>query len=197
MTDAIKKDAIIIGAGSHAEMVLPILAAQDFRLLGYVDPRANSAWEAKGIKRIEEARVSANFSERVSLVLGFVGLDSKALARRLSVFREYQSSGMSFPAIQHPKAIVDSSAIIGHGAQIMPGAIINPQARIGEASVINSGAIIEHGATIGAGVHIGPGAIVLGNATICDCAFIGAGAVVVQNTNVPAETFVRALSIHK
>lgn len=94
----------------------------------------------------------------------------------------------------HHTAWISNRTIIREGTQILANVVVNAEVEIGSLCIINTGAIIEHGAIIGKGCHIAPGAIVLGEAKIGDFCFIGAGAIVVQGTTIPDRTFVKTLS---
>jgi acetyltransferase EpsM len=107
------------------------------------------------------------------------------------------------PAIVDLTAIVGHGVVIGAGTVVMPGCYINPNARIGVDCILNTGCIVEHdcvvgdnthlspgvrlagAAEVGSDAHVGTGAIVLPGVKIGDRAIIGAGAVVVRN--VPAD----------
>lgn len=191
------KPLILIGAGGHAKVVVDALASQKKPLAAYVDPTPAPWLEAMGVKRMTDAELDALLPTSPELVIGFVGLTTDALERRLDLMRQYRTKGAFFPAIIHASATIGSSVSIGFGAQILAASVINPFAAIKDAAIINTAAIIEHDAIIGEGAHIAPRAVVLGNARIGDTSIIGSNAVVIQGSIVKARSFVKALSVHK
>lgn len=185
----------LIGAGGHAATIVEIASMQGLRLQGYNDPKPASWIAAHDARQLDDATLEALLTKHPQLVMGFVGLNTESLQRRMGVMVRYTTLGAQFPPIIHPQAIISPSARIGGGVQILGGAVVNAHAVIGDGAIINSGAVIEHHAHIGAGSHIAPRASVLGNAHIGECAFVGAGAVVIQGQRVAAAQFVRALSV--
>lgn len=187
---------ILIGAGGHSATIVEIAAHHGLKPHAYVDP-SPSLWAASlGATRMDEDDLPHAFKHTPHAIIGFVGLLTERLERRLALMERYRNYGAEFPSIIHPSAIVSPSATIEAGVHVLPGAIINAQATLGEGAVINSGAIIEHHAYVGRGCHIAPRASVLGHAKVGATSFIGAGAVVIQNQQVPAGQFVRANSIY-
>ncbi|MDQ6828095.1 MAG: NeuD/PglB/VioB family sugar acetyltransferase [Gemmatimonadota bacterium] len=104
-----------------------------------------------------------------------------------------------------PPALVDPSAIVGHGVRLGDGTVVfaacvlNANAVVDRDAIINTGCIVEHdcrvgtnshlspgvrlaGAVIiGADVHLGTGTIVLPGVHVGDGAIVGAGAVVIRD----------------
>lgn len=185
----------LIGAGGHAKVLADILEARNEKLVGYVDPKAAIWLEERGVPRISEEELAGLMPNHPELIIGFVGLDCVALAKRLKMIEDYTKKGSVFPSIIHPSAVVSPYATIAQGVQIFPNAVVNGYAVIEAGAVINSGAVVEHDAYIESGVHIAPRATVLGGAKVGSCTYIGSGAVVIQNAIVPAQEFVKALTV--
>lgn len=76
------------------------------------------------------------------------------------------------------RSSVDASAIIQHGAKIMP------LARLGKCCKIHMNASIHHESIIGDFSTIAPGAQILGNVTIGEAVYVGAGAVIRQRCRI-------------
>ena len=188
------KPLILIGAGSHAKVVVDILQVQGLQFDAYVDDESKPWLDEFDVRRMSEEELDATING-AQLVIGFVGLSCASLQHRLDIIERYQGRGAQFPAIVHPSAIVSPNATLGQGVQVLPGAIINSHAVIDRGVVINSGATIEHDAQVGEGCHVAPRAVLLGGAKVGSCAYIGSGAVVVQNASVEGASFIKALSI--
>jgi sugar O-acyltransferase (sialic acid O-acetyltransferase NeuD family) len=132
-----------------------------------------------------------------------------------------ESLGLEPITLISPHAIVDETAQIAPGAQILRGAIVQCYANIERHVIVNTGAVVEHDSHIGACTFLGPRSVICGrvhvgchstigaNATVItdmsvgDNTIVGAGAVVVKETpsnvvvaGVPAR-YLRANSIEK
>jgi sugar O-acyltransferase (sialic acid O-acetyltransferase NeuD family) len=186
----------LIGAGGHAKVLADILEARNKKLVGYVDPKAAIWLEKRGVPKISEEELADLIPNHSELIIGFVGLDCVALAKRLKMLENYTKQGAGFPSIIHPSAVVSPYATIAQGVQIFPNAVVNSYAIIEEGAVINSGAVVEHDAHIESGVHIAPRATVLGGAKVGSCAYIGSGAVIIQNAVLAEKSFVKAGFVH-
>ena len=79
----------------------------------------------------------------------------------------------------------------------MNGVIINAYAPVKKNCIINSNAVIEHGAKIGNHVHVAPSAIILGDVNIEDECFIGAGAIIKEGKTIKNGTYIKAREIVK
>jgi sugar O-acyltransferase (sialic acid O-acetyltransferase NeuD family) len=184
---------VLIGAGGHAKVVLSLAHSIGLDVSGVCDP----SLKAQGIERWRELSVlggdeylSLIKSDSVQLLNG-VGQKVGDPSRRL-VYEKFQSMGFDFPALVHPSAIVDPSARIGSGSQIMAGVIVQVDCIIGENSIINTGAVIDHDCSIGDSVHVAPRAVLCGGVCIDTSAYIGSGAVVLQGINIGKEAIVGA-----
>lgn len=190
------KPLILIGAGGHAKTLLDALESHQVIPAAYVDAKPQAWLEARGVKPLSESELITLLPQAPQLAIGFVGLDTTSLERRLRLMLEYESNGAVFPAIAHRSAIVSAQAELAPGVQLLAGSVVNGFAKIGKGSIINTSAVIEHDAVIGEGVHIAPRSVVLGGAKVGDVATIGSSAVVIQNTIVPSKHFVKALTVY-
>ncbi len=187
------KKIILIGAGGHAKVVSETAIDNGYAVSGYNDPVPSSYFT---VPRLPDSECEKSFKEGAAFFMGIGGQTVEALKHRFQLFKKYADLSGS-PKLVHTAASVSSSAGIHDGVLIAAGAIIQVGSEIGACSIVNSGAIVEHDSVIGKGVHIAPGAIVLGNAEIGDCSMIGSGAVVLPGVKLPANSFVKALSIQK
>lgn len=95
-------------------------------------------------------------------------------------------------------AVLDPSAIVGHGATVglgvvaMAGVIINANAHVARDAIVNTGSIIEHDCYIGMNVHLASGVRLGGAATVGDHAFVGVGAVILPRIRVGVGAIVAA-----
>lgn len=180
---------LLVGAGSHAKLLVEIQSELGEPIDAYVDPVAQDWLTAQHIPDDEAAAIL----DPGNLVLGLGGYKTPYLRKRLDLFQAYLDKGWNSPPLVHPSAIISSSATLGEGVCVLAGAVIQPHAMIGNGVIINSRAVVEHDSSIGSGTHVAPGAIVLGDCHVGETSMIGSGAIILQGVKVPDNTLVKAL----
>lgn len=188
-----RKPVILLGAGGHAKVVLSLLNAAGWTVLGVTDPGlasdGMSLW--RGLPVLGGDEVLMKFKGRdIGLVNGLGQLAGSN--KRYRLFEFLKEEGFDFPVLIHPQACVDASVRLGEGVQIMAGVIIQADTVIGMGSIVNTAACIDHDCVIGAHVHIAPGATLCGNVHAHDGAFIASGAVVIQGVVIGENAIVGA-----
>lgn len=168
---------ILLGGGGHAAVVAATLRTLGRTIAGCI--ALSSPVRLPGIPYLgsDDALGSIRPEEaEIAVALGSI----VASGARKRLFEAASKSGFRFVTIVHPRAIVDPSATIGQGAQVLAGAIVQAEAGIGDNAIVNSGAIVEHGSRIGAHAHVASGAVIAGDVTVGACSHVGAGAVILQ-----------------
>lgn len=190
-------NAVLLGAGGHAKVVLSLARAVGWTVLGVCDPElarlGHKEWRDLHVLGGDEALAGLN-PEQVVLLNG-VGQTSALPGARRRLFEELRQHRFQFPILAHPHAAVDPSAVLEEGAQIMAGAVVQADCHVGANTIVNTHASVDHDGVVGAHVHVAPGAVLCGNVRVDDNAFIGAGATVVQGVHVGSEAFVAAGSL--
>jgi sugar O-acyltransferase (sialic acid O-acetyltransferase NeuD family) len=182
-TDFKENDLVIVGIGGHAGMCIDILRQESkYNIVGFVDDKVTNDHKY-GIKYLGDLNAIKDFAKNglcnVVLGIGFVG----NLKKRETVYN-FLTSFVRIPTIIHKSAIVEPSACIDEGCQIMAGAIIGSNVKVGKNCIINSGAIISHDSTISDGSHITPGAVLAGHVKIGKRVTVGMCATVYQGLHV-------------
>jgi sugar O-acyltransferase (sialic acid O-acetyltransferase NeuD family) len=172
-----KNDIVIMGIGGHASMCIDILLGQnEFNLVGFIDKieTLDKKHNLNYLGSLEnlDSLISMGLKNLI-IGVGFAG----QLKKREKYYDEF-SNKINIPTIIHKKAIIENSAKIKGGCQIMAGAIIGSYVSIDLNCIINSGAIISHDSTIKKSSHITPGAILAGNVTIGRRCTIGMGSTI-------------------
>jgi sugar O-acyltransferase (sialic acid O-acetyltransferase NeuD family) len=160
-----ENDLVILGIGGHAGICIDILRDESkYNIVGFIDDNVtiDEKYGLKYLGNLSSIEVLVkNGLRNVILGIGFVD----NLRKREKVYN-YLSSFVRLPTIIHKSAIVEPSAKIDDGCQIMAGAIIGSNVKVGKNCIINSGAIISHDSIISDGSHITPGAVLAGHVKI-------------------------------
>ncbi len=171
-------DCILLGSGGHAKS---LVAASKFgegkpRIVAVVslDPAPLELLE--DVPRfLELADAIASFE--VPAFLNGVGISS-GLIRRVEVSLGAREAGLKEHSLVSAFALVDPSARVEDGVQVLHRSVVNACSKLGQGTVVNTGAIIEHDVSTGQYCFIGPGAILLGGVALGENVMIGAGVVV-------------------
>ena len=174
------KQIVLIGAGGHARVLIAALKRAGTVPRACVD--ADSAKWQRALDGVtvlggDERLPELGAPEEIELVnaIGFI----RTAAPRREIWQRF-AARYRFAIVRDPSAIVDDTARLGAGAQLLAGSIVQAGAAIGENTIINTGAQVDHDCRIGAHSHIAPGAVLSGAVQVGDCVLIGAGAVIKQ-----------------
>lgn len=184
---------ILLGAGGHAKVLVGLVEALGRNFAGVCDPvlaQANLC-DWRSIKVLGDDSALARFDpEEFELVLGFGPTPNST--KRADVFNALVERGYHLPSLVHPSAIVDRTAAINDGVQVMAGAIIQPDCLIGMNAVVNTSASVDHDTVIERDAHIAPGAVLCGGVKIGVGAFVGASATLLPLVEIGAHSLVAA-----
>lgn len=201
----------MIGAGSHAKVVLDALRATAGTLSIEVrdDDRDKAGFHLLDIEIGVPIGDASTWPELVHIAIG----NNQTRCRYAAMaFR----AGKVLHTVLHPQAIVSSFTRLGRGVFVAARGVIGPSVVIEDGVIVNHGAIVDHdcridawthiapGVVLGGAVHIGKecligsGAVVLPCLAVGDGAIVGSGAVVTRNipphttvTGIPARSQVR------
>jgi UDP-perosamine 4-acetyltransferase len=185
--------AILLGAGGHAKVVLTLARALGWHVIGVCDPAWAGEREAdwRGVPVLGDDGALASVDARVVGLINGVGQTTGDGARR-RLYETWSARGFTFPVLVHPSAVVDPTATLQAGCQVMAGAVVQADSHIGVNTIINTRASVDHDGLLGAHVHVAPGATLCGGVQVHDGAFIGAGATVAPGRSVGRGAFVAA-----
>ena len=182
---------VLLGAGSHARVVLDILRAAGWpvevaALVDACPERGAAPQEVEGFPVL--TRFPEDVPEGVTGAVPAVG--ENALRRRLS--RQAREAGLALMSALHPAAVVSGKVLLGEGAVICPGAVIVTGATLGDGVIVNTGATVDHDCRLGDFCHIAPGAHLAGRVEVGERAWVGIGASVKQGIRIGADALVGA-----
>ncbi|MEO8487070.1 MAG: hypothetical protein ABI585_12125 [Betaproteobacteria bacterium] len=99
---------------------------------------------------------------------------------RFDLWAKLRFKGYRCATLVHPRAFVDSSAVLAENVLIGPGAVIEPGAKLGRGTIVGSAAVIGAGcgispwcwlgsrAVVGAGAEVGPHSVIGGGVHLAD-----------------------------
>jgi UDP-perosamine 4-acetyltransferase len=153
-----------------------LLEQKKFNLVGFIDKieTSDKKYNLNYLGSLENLDNLISMGLKNLIIgIGFTG----QLKKREKYYDEF-SDKINIPTIIHKRAIIEDSAKIKEGCQIMAGAIIGSNVSIESNCIINSGSIISHDSTVKKSSHITPGAILAGNVTIGRRCTIGMGSTI-------------------
>jgi len=175
----------IYGAGGHGKTLADLLRAlPDYDLLGFVDDTRPPGAQVMGLPILGGAEALPGLRARgvTRAVNGVGGIGHVEL--RLLIFDRLAEAGFTCPAVVHPRAVVDSSAWLDEGVQLLALSYVGAESRVGFGSVLNAGAIVTHDCTLGRVVNLSPGAALAGGVTLADYAQVGMNATINMNVTI-------------
>lgn len=184
---------ILLGAGGHAKVLLSLVRACGYEMLGVCDPglakQGINHW--RGLKVLGGDDALERYDpDQVELVNGIGQVVGGSLRRR--VHENAGAMGFRFPALLHPSAWVDDTVVLDEGAQVMAGAVLQPDVFIGCGSIVNTKVGIDHDCHVAAHVHVAPGVVLCGGVTVAEGAFVGSGSTIIQGITIGESALIGA-----
>jgi UDP-perosamine 4-acetyltransferase len=164
---------VVVGGGGHAKVVIEILQATGWQVVGYTDREATGSFAGVAWLGDDE---DLPVVRSAGIEHAIVALGDNALRCRLAV--RAVELGFTLGNAVHPAAQISPSAVLGRGIAVMAQAAVNAAAVIGDGAVINTGATVDHDNRIGRAAHIAPGCHLAGYVTVGDRALVGIGSTV-------------------
>ncbi|HZW02738.1 MAG TPA: acetyltransferase [Anaerolineaceae bacterium] len=203
---------IVFGGGGQGRTVIDLVRTIGaHRLAGVVDDGLPAGSEVLGVPVLGGAEALAEWRRKgVCLAVNAVGGIGN-VAVRVKVYEILARAGFACPTLVHPSTVIEASAVLAGGVQILAQSYIGSAARIGYGTLINAGVIVSHDCNLGQCVNLSPGAALAGGVIVEDFAQIGMNATVnigvrigsmaqvgngaTVKADVPAGTLVRAVTI--
>ena len=176
---------LIFGAGGQGKAVIDLIRTSgSYRIAGLIDDGLPPGSEVLGVPVLGGAALMKSWREQgVSLAVNAVGGIGNVDVR-LRVFDQILQAGFTCPTLVHPSAVIEPSAVLEDGLQILAHAYVGSAARVGFGSLLNAGAIVSHDCKIGQVVNLSPGATLAGSVRVDDYTQIGMRATVNVGINV-------------
>jgi len=178
-TTADPADIVVYGGGGHGRTLIDLLAALGtYRVAGVVDRGLAAGESLSGPKVLggDEALATVRASG-VALATNGVGGIAR-VADRVDAFQRLAAAGFAFPALCHPSAVVEPTARIGDGAQVLAFAYVGSAAVVGFGCLVNTGAVVSHDSVLADYVSVSPGALLAGDVRVGAMTLVGMGVTV-------------------
>jgi sugar O-acyltransferase (sialic acid O-acetyltransferase NeuD family) len=168
---------LIYGAGGHAKAVMEMVQALGvYQIAGILDDNpALKGRQVLGIPVLGGRGLLPQLRQK-GLLLAANGVGGILdIAVRVRLFEMLAQAGFDFPALAHPRAMVEPSATLGEGVQVFANAYVGSSAVLHSRCMVNTGAIVSHDCEIGAYSHIAPGAMLAGHVHVGQRSLVGMG----------------------
>jgi len=165
---------IVYGGGGHGKSLIELIrAAEEYRVVGLVDDGLPPGSEILGVPVLGGAEILPRLRrDGLQLAVNAVGGIGN-LAPRLKVFERLAQSGFTIPTVVHPTALIEASAELAAGVQVMPFGYVGSSSRIGFGCIINTRAVVSHDCELGEYVNLAPGAVLAGGVQVGARTLIG------------------------
>jgi sugar O-acyltransferase (sialic acid O-acetyltransferase NeuD family) len=170
---------VVYGGGGHGKTMIELLRALDgYSLVGVLDDGLPAGGSILDVPLLGGGEMLAELHyQGVRLAANAVGGIGN-VSIRIQIFRRLAQAGFVCPALAHPRAYVEPSAVLSPGVQIFPYAYIGSDTRLGFGTIVNTGAIVSHDCVLGDYINISPGAILAGEVQVGERVLIGMGATI-------------------
>ena len=170
---------IVIGGGGQGKTVIDLVRSIGaHRLAGVIDDGLPVGSDVLGVPVLGGADVLPEWRQKgVCLAVNAVGGIGN-VAVRVQVYEILARAGFACPTLVHPSTVIEASASLAGGVQILAQSYVGSAARIGFGTLINAGVIVSHDCIIGQCVNCSPGAALAGGVIVEDFAQIGMNATV-------------------
>lgn len=174
---------LIYGGGGHGKSIIDLIRLiGKYKIAGIVDDGLQSGEQILGCAVLgDDTILEELFSKGLRLAVNAVGGVGN-IGLRVAIFHKLTERGFEFPTLIHPSAMVESSAHLDSGIQVLPQSYVGTDAKVGFGVIINNGAIVSHDCVLGEYASLAPGAILAGGVHIGESTQVGMGVTI--NLNV-------------
>jgi acetyltransferase EpsM len=166
---------IVYGGGGHGRTLIDLLRTSAAWWPAAVIDDGDIGSEALGVSVLGGFDVLAGArADGLRHAVNGIGPIGSTEARSL-VFDRLTEAGFDLPPLAHERSIVEPSAMLAPGSQVLAGAYIGTEAHVGYGAIVNSLAVVSHDCRLGALSHIGPSSSLAGEGVIGDRSLLGVG----------------------
>ncbi|MBY5035397.1 acetyltransferase [Streptococcus gallolyticus] len=185
-----KKKLAFLGAGSHADAIVPVIDRLSYDFIGFFDDK--DIKEHDGYPILGHLYDVLKFLENGTIDAVFITIGDNAKRRELFdyVAKDYYDAIIN---IISPNALVlTPESICGRGIFIGFGAFIGSKVQLFDNNVVNTGALIEHHTIVKSHCNIAPNATINGLCKIEEEVYLGSASVIIQTLSIASQTTIGA-----
>jgi sugar O-acyltransferase (sialic acid O-acetyltransferase NeuD family) len=170
---------LIYGAGGHGKTLVELVKSMHtYHIAGLIDDHIEPGTLVLGVPVLGNADVLEECYRRgLRLAVNGVGGIGNA-GIRVKVFEILAAHQFVCPAIVHPTAWVEDSAVLDAGVQVLAHAYVGTEAHVGLGTVLNVGVCFSHDVVVGKVTNFSPGAMLGGNVMVGDFTQVGMNATI-------------------
>lgn len=182
---------IIYGGGGLSKMIIETVRATGaYQIAGIIDDSMPKGSDVIGSPVLGgEEMLPDLYASGVRMAVNSVGGIGDYRVR-LSVFERLAAAGFVCPAIVHPTAFIDRSAVLEAGVLVLAQSYVSGNATVGMGSLINNTVVVSHDNVLGICTNLSPGAKLAGDVVLEDFVQIGMNATVNIGVRVGKESLI-------
>ena len=179
---------LVFGGGGHAKSVIDMIRAiGGYRIAGIVDDNLPVGSFILNVPVLGSAKLLFELHDQgLNLAVNTVGGIGNPDVR-VKVFERLDQACYQFPTLIHPRAMVEPTAKIADGSQVLALAYVGSDSRVGFGCIINYGAIISHDCVLGDYVNLSPGGTLAGGVQVGERTQIGMRATINLDLSIGCE----------
>ena len=172
-------DILVYGGGGHGKSLIELIqTAGVYRVIGVIDDGLPIGSKILGFPVLGGGAIlTALYQQGARLAVNAVGGIGN-IAPRLKVFEKLAAAGYTCPTVIHPTALIEPSAVLLDGVQVMPFAYVGSSSKVSFGCIINTRATVSHDCLLAEYVNLAPGSILAGGVQVGARTLIGMNATV-------------------
>jgi sugar O-acyltransferase (sialic acid O-acetyltransferase NeuD family) len=166
---------VVFGAGGHGKTLIELIRAVGaFDAVGVIDDSA-AVSEVLGVPMIGSRQDLAGIrSDGIGLAVNAIGGITN-MAIRVEVSGLLTAAGFTMPVLIHPSAVVEPSARIGPGCQVLAHSYVGSDVVLADGVIVNTGAVVSHDCVIASHANISPGCVLASGVHVGTRTLLGMG----------------------
>jgi len=182
---------IIYGGGGLSKMIIEAVRATGaYQIAGIIDDSMTKGTDVIGSPVLGGEEVLPEiYKSGVRMAVNSVGGIGNYRVR-LGVFDRLAKAGFVCPAIVHPTAFIDQSAVLEAGVLVLAQSYVSGNAVVGMGTLINNTVVVSHDNVLGVCTNLSPGAKLAGDVILEDFVQIGMNATVNIGVRVGKESLI-------